>query len=414
MSSYYQRFRQEMAAGGAVDETVNPQASRSGKLTGLLMIALLVYLGTRNPWTFVFVVGLLVSVFLHEVGHFSTARLTGMKATQFFMGFGPRVFSFTRGETEYGVRALPLGAFVRIIGMNNLDEVEPEDEPRAYRSKSYPRRLLVITAGSLMHMLIAFTLFFGVYTISGREQNTGQSVIRGLDVQGGPAAQAGLRQGDQLVSISGVRVSDYDSIVAAIKSHKVGDTISVAYKRDSVARAASVVLAAHPVDAARPYLGIYADDWGWQKLSIPAAATQSVADMGRTFVDSVKGVATALNPVNSVKHLTNSSEDITTRPTTVVGVSQVGGTIGESSGLKGILILLASINVFVGVFNMFPLLPFDGGHAAIATYERIRSRKGTKYRADIEKMVPVATAVVGLLVLLMVTGLYLDITQPLG
>lgn len=414
MSSYYQRFRQEMAAGGAVDETVNPQASRSGKLTGLLMIALLVYLGTRNPWTLVFVVGLLVSVFLHEVGHFSTARLTGMKATQFFMGFGPRVFSFTRGETEYGVRALPLGAFVRIIGMNNLDEVEPEDEPRAYRSKSYPRRLLVITAGSLMHMLIAFTLFFGVYTISGREQNTGQSVIRGLDVQGGPAAQAGLRQGDQLVSISGVRVSDYDSVVAAIKSHKVGDTISVTYERDSVARTASVVLATHPVDAARPYLGIYADDWGWQKLSIPAAATQSVADMGRTFVDSVKGVATALNPVNSVKHLTNSSEDITTRPTTVVGVSQVGGTIGESSGLKGILILLASINVFVGVFNMFPLLPFDGGHAAIATYERIRSRKGTKYRADIEKMVPVATAVVGLLVLLMVTGLYLDITQPLG
>lgn len=414
MSSFYQRFRQEMAAGGAVDETDNPQASRSGKLTGLFMIALLVYLGTRNPWTLVFVIGLLVSVFLHEVGHFSTARLTGMKATQFFMGFGPRVFSFTRGETEYGVRALPLGAFVRIIGMNNLDEVEPEDEPRAYRSKSYPRRLLVITAGSLMHMLIAFTLFFGVYTISGREQNTGQSVIHGLDVQGGPAAQAGLQQGDVLVSISGVPVSNYDSVVAAIKSHDVGDTISVAYKRDKVERTASVVLAAHPVDATRPYLGIYADDWGWQKLSIPTAATQSVADMGRTFVDSVKGVATALNPVNSVKHLTNSSEDITTRPTTVVGVSQVGGTIGESSGLKGILILLASINVFVGVFNMFPLLPFDGGHAAIATYERIRSRKGTKYRADIEKMVPVATAVVGLLVLLMVTGLYLDITQPLG
>ncbi len=414
MSSFYQRFRQEMAAGGAVDETVNPQASRSGKITGLLMIGLLVYLGTRNPWTLVFVVGLLISVFLHEVGHFSTARLTGMKATQFFMGFGPRVFSFTRGETEYGVRALPLGAFVRIIGMNNLDEVEPEDEPRAYRSKSYPRRLLVITAGSLMHMLIAFTLFFGVYTMSGREQNTGQSIIHGLDIQGGPAALAGLQQGDALVSISGVPVSNYDSVVAAIKSHKVGDTITVAYEREEVARTASVVLGAHPVDAARPYLGIYADDWGWEKLSIPTAATQSVADMGRTLVDSVKGVVTALNPVNSVKHLTNSTEDITTRPTTVVGVSQVGGTIGESSGLKGILILLASINVFVGVFNMFPLLPFDGGHAAIATYERIRSRKGTKYKADIEKMVPVATAVVGLLVLLMVTGLYLDITQPLG
>jgi hypothetical protein len=98
----------------------------------------------------------------------------------------------------------------------------------------------------------------------------------------------------------------------------------------------------------------------------------------------------------------------------VVGASQVGGTIGRSEGLKGVLVLLASINVFVGVFNMLPLLPFDGGHAAIATYERIRSRKGKRYAADIEKMVPVATVVVGLLVLLMVTGLYLDITQPLG
>jgi membrane-associated protease RseP (regulator of RpoE activity) len=136
--------------------------------------------------------------------------------------------------------------------------------------------------------------------------------------------------------------------------------------------------------------------------------------MGRTLVDSVKGVAVALNPVNSVKHLANPKADNSTRPTTVVGASQVGGTIGRSEGLKGILTLLASINVFVGVFNMFPLLPFDGGHAAIATYERIRSRKGKRYKADIEKMVPVATVVVGLLVLLMVTGLYLDITQPLG
>lgn len=414
MTSFYQRFRQEMAAGGAVDEIEDPQATRSGKITGLVMVGLLVYLGMRNPWTLVFVIGLLVSVFLHEVGHFSTARLTGMKATQFFMGFGPRVWSFTKGETEYGVRALPLGAFVRIIGMNNLDEVDAEDEPRAYRSKSYPRRLLVITAGSLMHMLIAFMLFFGVYATSGREQNTGHSVIRGLDISQGPAAKAGIAQGDELVSISGVKVTDYESVVAAIKLHKAGDTITVAYMRNGVAKTTSVVLAAHPTDATRPYLGIYADDWGWKKLSVPAAATQSVSDMGHTFVDSVKGVATALNPVNSVKHLTNSSTDISTRPTTVVGVSQVGGTIGESSGLKGILTLLASVNMFVGVFNMFPLLPFDGGHAAIATYERIRSRKGKKYKADIEKMVPVATAVVGLLVLLMVTGLYLDITQPLG
>lgn len=103
-----------------------------------------------------------------------------------------------------------------------------------------------------------------------------------------------------------------------------------------------------------------------------------------------------------------------TRPTTVVGASQIGGEIGRSEGLKGVLILLAGVNVFVGVFNMLPLLPFDGGHAAIATYERFRSRRGRVYRADVGKMVPVATTVVALLVMLLFAGLYLDITSPIG
>ena len=118
--------------------------------------------------------------------------------------------------------------------------------------------------------------------------------------------------------------------------------------------------------------------------------------------------------MNSLEQLTDENAPLESRPTTVVGVSQVGGVIGESDGFKGILLLLASVNVFVGVFNMLPLLPFDGGHAAIATYERIRSRRGNPYRADINKMVPVATTVVGLLAILLVTGLYLDITRPLG
>ena len=137
--------------------------------------------------------------------------------------------------------------------------------------------------------------------------------------------------------------------------------------------------------------------------------------IGSTITGSVRGVVVALNPMNSIRHLTNSPDaTLETRPTTVVGVSEIGGTIGRSDGLKGVLVLLASINVFVGVFNMFPLLPFDGGHAAIAIYERVRSRKGKIYRADINKMVPLATMVVGLLSLLLITGLYLDITRPIG
>jgi membrane-associated protease RseP (regulator of RpoE activity) len=97
----------------------------------------------------------------------------------------------------------------------------------------------------------------------------------------------------------------------------------------------------------------------------------------------------------------------------VVGASQIGGQLGESEGLKGVLLLLASVNVFVGVFNLFPLLPFDGGHAAIAAYERLRSRNGRRYRADVNKMIPVTTVVLGLLGFLLFVGLYLDITNPL-
>ena len=415
MSNFYHRFREEIAAGGSVEVIEDPVASRNGKLAGVFMLGLLAWLAIQNPWAFVFVVGLLVSVFLHEIGHFSTARLTGMKSTQFFMGFGPRVWSMTRGEVEYGVRALPLGAFVRIIGMNNVDDVPAEDEPRAYRSKSYPRRLLVITAGSLMHMVIAFVLFFGLFVSSGREQNTGIASIRGLDASASPAYNAGLREGDVLVSLGGTAVSDYLSVSSTVQTFAIGESVTVVYERDDVRQTTDVVLAEHPTEAGRAYLGVYADDWGRVQLSLFASITTAIGDIGRTIVDSVKGVAVALNPMNSIRHLTNSKDaTIESRPTTVVGISQVSGSIGESDGLKGVLALLASVNVFVGVFNMFPLLPFDGGHAAIATYERIRSRNGRRYQADINKMVPVATAVVGLLALLLFTGLYLDITQPLG
>jgi membrane-associated protease RseP (regulator of RpoE activity) len=337
-----------------------------------------------------------------------------MKATQFFMGFGPRVWSRTKGEVEYGVRALPLGAFVRIIGMNNIDEVEPEDESRAYRSKSYPRRLLVITAGSLMHMVIAFVLFFAVFATAGREQSTGVATVKNVDLEKSPAFNAGMRNGDIVRSIDTQPITNYESVSAAITSNKPGDTIEVVIERDGVARTVQATLGVHPSGDDRAYLGIWADDWGWKRLSPIAAAGQSIGDIGSTIGNSVKGVVIALNPMNSIRHLTGSDESLETRPTTVVGVSQVGGTIGESDGFKGILLLLASVNVFVGVFNMFPLLPFDGGHAAIATYERLRSRKGKPYKADINKMVPVATFVVGVLGLLLVTGLYLDITKPLG
>jgi len=174
MTNFYKKIRSEMIAGGDTESVEqNPVNKNKARIGGVIVIGLLVYLGINNIWTLVFVVGLLLSIFLHEVGHFVTARRSGMKVTQFYMGFGPRVWSTTRNGVEYGFRAIPLGAFVRIIGMNNLDECDPADESRTYRAQSYPKRLLVITAGSLMHMVIALVLFVGVYSFSGRYAETG-------------------------------------------------------------------------------------------------------------------------------------------------------------------------------------------------------------------------------------------------
>ena len=192
------RFTSEVMAGGSVVELDDDElvGGWRGALGVAAIVALIALLGVFNVWWLVFVVGVLVAIFLHELGHFVTARWTGMKATQFFIGFGPRLWSFRRGETEYGVRAIPAGAFVRIIGMNSMDDVDPAEEQRTYRSKSYPRRLLVISAGSLMHMLIAIVLLFTVYVVDGEVVDRDGVYIASVETTG-PAWSAGLRdEGD--------------------------------------------------------------------------------------------------------------------------------------------------------------------------------------------------------------------------
>ncbi len=419
--STYVKFRNEVLAGGAADEPGAGDDTVGGvrALVGLGAIGLLlVWLATWSLWSFVFVVLLLVCIFLHEVGHFVTARWTGMKATQFFLFMGPKLWSFRRGETEYGVRLYPVGAFVRIIGMNNLDEVEPADEPRAYRNKSYPRRMLVICAGSMMHMLIAVALLFGVYATKGQLEPLGQVEITEV-VAGGPASEAGLVAGDQVMTIDGVAVDTPEAFVREVQSHRPSDIVTMVIVRDGVEQVIEVGLGSNPNPGpsfGKAYIGTRSGErTDWVAMSLGDAAVHSVTDLGSAAWQSVGGVVKVLNPVNIVQHLTGSNTDPATQPTTVVGVSRFSDVIGGETGLPGILILLAGVNVFVGLLNLFPMLPFDGGHAAIATYERLRSRKGREpYHADVSKMIPVAMTMMGFLVFLMLAGLWLDIVRPLG
>ena len=415
MSSLYSKFRNEIAAGGAVeDQDVVKNSTATTWATVVVVVGLLAWLGVKNPWSLLFVVGLIVSVFFHELGHFVSARRSGMKVTQFYMGFGPRVWSTKRGEVEFGVRALPIGAFVRIVGMNNLDECDPADEPRAYRQQSFPKRIFVITAGSVMHMIIAAILFIGVYATAGRFGNTKELLVFSAPASGSPAEEIGLQDGDQILAINETEITSRSELIAAIVSYKPGDVVDVKIQRDGLVFSRQAKLISNPANPQIAFLGVSTDSYKYVQQNIFNAVGYGLADVVTTARASVAGVFVVINPANIVSNVVADRPDPLTRPTTVVGASQVGGEIGRSEGLKGILILLASVNVFVGVFNMLPLLPFDGGHAAIAIYERFRSRGGRVYRADVGKMVPVATTVVALLVMLLFAGLYLDVTSPLG
>lgn len=418
MKTAYEKFQSEMVAGGAVEPAEEVAGGWRGAVGLAGLAALLVWLAFVNIWWFVFVIGILISVVLHELGHFLTARATGMKATQFFIGFGPRLWSMRRGETEYGVRALPLGAFVRIVGMSTLDEVEPGDEDRAYRVKSYPRRLLVITAGSLMHLVIALGLLFVVYSVAGETVVSDGARVTAIEPSG-PAAVSELQPEDVVVSVNGSAVTDPTGLGELIRQQSPGETSVLGIERQGESLEVSVGLGANTDESSplfgRAYIGVSSSTvFDTVDHSPVSAAVRSVTSVPSIAWDSVQGIVRVVNPVNVLSHLSGQNTDITTRPTTLVGVTGVSDDVGESEGFVGILFLLAVLNIFVGVFNMFPLLPLDGGHAAIATYERLRERNGQRYYVDVAKLMPLTMGVIAVLLFLFMAGLYLDITDPLG
>ena len=421
------KIRSEIVAGGSAEEASDDDLAGGwkGALALAAIAALFVWLFMLSGWWFIFVVGLVISIFLHEAGHFMTAKWTGMKVTQFFMFMGPRLWSFRRGETEYGVRLLPVGAFVRIIGMHRIDaDVAPEDEGRTYRQKSFPRRLLVISAGSIMHMIIAVVLLFVVYVGQGeRTDELVQEVYVAQAVEGLPAEQAGIRSDDQILSIGGVALTDAADLGPVVREFDPGQVVDFVVVRDGVEQTIPVGLGARtdvPEDdelfgtayiGVSPYSPLVYEDHG-----VVAAAGNAVVDIVPVAWESTQGVFKALNPVNVLGHLDGSNDDPGTRPVTLVGITAISDDVGDTEGIFGVLWLLAVLNVFVGVFNMFPLLPLDGGHAAVAVYERIReaARGGReRYFADVERLMPLALGVVFFLFAFMFAGLYLDITDPL-
>jgi membrane-associated protease RseP (regulator of RpoE activity) len=433
------------AAPSGPPSALEPPVYETGGLRLALLIAAVAAAGLAFGWpVLVVILGIVVMIFLHELGHYVTAKWAGMKVTEFFIGFGPKIWSFRRGETEYGLKVVPAGAYVRIIGMNNLDEVDPVDEPRTYRQKSFPKRLLVVSAGSLMHFAQAFVLLVILLGVVGFP---GRSVANPPDrapawqintVEDDSAAQAaGLKEDDLVVAVNGQPVSHFDELSDALARFDVGDEVQLTVERDGVERTVDATLRARPAgvpggDAGTPFLGVgTSKHFSDEPLGLGTALVRAPGEMvrftGQTFgamagFFSPRGISNFADNVGEANNPdsgsggsggSGSSSDDNDRLISIIGVVQLGSQDVENRAAF-LLALFFSLNMFIGIFNMLPLLPLDGGHAAMAIYERIRSRPGRAYHADFAKLLPLTYVVVMGLVVLGVTAMYLDIVDPIS
>jgi membrane-associated protease RseP (regulator of RpoE activity) len=379
------------------------------------LIVPIVALGVFYSWGAVaFVVALIGCILLHELGHFLAAKRAGMKVTQFFLFFGPRIWSFRRGETEYGVRLIPLGAFVKVPGMHNLDpDVDPADEPRTYRAAPYHSRLKMASAGSLMHFAIALVLMGIAYAAYGI---TTQSKTWAVDkvYEDSPAASAGLRPGDRVLSYDGQPMVDYEQFGAYLHNHE-GAVVALIIKRGSETLTLNPTLGSiSDVDKCRTggYLGFrpIIDDPTVKNLSVPGAVKQTFTDFGGTAAGSLGGLGKIMSfsGLKSYGKSVSSGCGTNERFVSPIGAVKIGSLVAKS-GVNNFLLFLAQANIFIGIINWVPLLPFDGGHMLIATYERIRSRAGKRYVADVSKMMPFAYAIMLLMLVLGLGNGYLDL-----
>ena len=405
-------------------ELLEPLEEANPWRTLVFVAAGLAILAVRWPSTMVVILALVVFIFLHELGHYVTAKWAGMKVTEFFIGFGPRLWSFTKGETEYGLKAIPAGAYVRIIGMSNLEnDVDPADEDRTYRSKSYARRMSVAVAGSTMHFIVAFILIVAVFGGFGIRNAESSSWTVYSVLEPSAAASAGVQVDDRILAVDGVAFASFDAMSEYLRE-RPGETVEL-----RVLRAGEVLTLRAELGRRNPntgeavgFLGI-GPTFPLEREGPIGAVVEGGKEMFEAGKASILGLGRIFSPAgvsSYVDQLTGppsggvAGEPPADRPTSVVGIVQIGSQVAES-GWVNVFYLMFAVNIFIGIFNLIPLLPFDGGHVAIATYEKIRSlRTGRRYHADVAKLLPLTYVVVLLLAALFVTTIYLDFAQPIS
>jgi membrane-associated protease RseP (regulator of RpoE activity) len=356
-------------------------------------------------------------IFLHELAHFVTAKRAGMKVTEFFVGFGPRVWSFRRGETEYGLKAVPLGGYCKIIGMTNLEEVAATDEPRAYRQKGFVAKVVVAGAGSAMHFALATFLIFTVLWIGGDYRDVEATTTIDDVEEGLPAAAAGIRPGDRVVAVDDVAVDEWRTLIDHLAEREAGDTVRFTLERDGRTRAVDVTLRNDTIDGVtRPVAGVRPAVHVPQ-LSFADAAVEAPRQIGDLAWRSLQALGDMFSPSGIANYFDvlagddEAEED--QRFVSPVGFGRLASQAVQSGWVDAFGLLIA-INVFVGLFNLVPLLPFDGGHIAIATYERLASWvRRRPVRVDAAKLLPITAVVMSVLAFIFLSSLFLDVSNPI-
>ncbi|MFC9896126.1 M50 family metallopeptidase [Nocardia sp. NPDC127579] len=384
-----------------------------------------------------FAVGITLSVALHECGHMWAARATGMKVRRYFVGFGPTVFSFRRGETEYGLKAIPLGGFCDIAGMTAMDEVAPEDLDRAMYRQATWKRLVVMSGGIAMNFLLGFLLIVLAAVVWGLPNRTepparidGLSCIASENPDGtmrecrgsGPAQAGGLQPGDVVTAVNGVPVRTWlefqrqtqqqEGVIRYTIDRDGSEVVRevvperVTRYRDGVARQVSAV-------------GVSIDHDYVIDYNLVTAVPGAAAFTGDMAVSTVHALVQMPAKVAALWDAVTGGERDLDTPVSVVGASVIGGQTAERGLWDWFVVLLASLNLFLGAFNLLPLLPLDGGHMAVVLYEKVRNTvRGWRGLApgspvDYLKLLPMTYAAVALGGAYMLLTLTADIVNPI-
>ncbi len=368
-----------------------------------------------------FIVALLFSVMLHEFGHFLTARRYGMRISEFFVGFGKRIWSVERGETEFGVKAIPAGGYCRIEGMTPNDEMPEGEEGRAFYKASSAKKLVVLGAGSFMHFILGYLLLFTLFAGVGTNQVL---PIIGEVVSGSAAQSVGIQAGDEVTSINGVKVTDWYKDVEAIRNSQ-GRDLTLGLIRDGQHITVTATPRLTEIDGTKRYVLGIVNSVGLKRSGIIKSGSNAFIVTKSFISESAKSLIKLPSKIPALWGQTVHGEKRDANGLVgVVGVARVSGqAVGDSQltiseRLATFILIIASLNIFVGIFNLLPILPLDGGHMAVAIADEIRAffarLRGRPRPAaiDVTVLTPVTMVVFVVLACLTLLLLVADVINP--